>query len=160
MLVRPAHRLPPPPEITSILRGLLDKDVTLSRTDRVLDGPSLCAVYINRDDRPTNVIVVDVALGGSMSAALALMPVDRVDEWVAAGDLDEDSAETLHEVLNVLAAAHNNGNDDARHVRIDRLVRPGGDLGDAAGMDAPILQQTYEVTVGGYPGGLLRVAAF
>lgn len=161
MLTRPSHRLPAQPEMTVILNGLLGREVALAQIEPVA-GPRFVAIYVNREDRPVNTVSVDLALAASMSASLALIPPASAEEWIAAGAIDQDATDNVFEVLNVLASAHNNGTDHDRHVRISELVDPGGELpaAVAAGLAAPALQRTYSVTIDGYPGGVLGVAAF
>lgn len=160
MLLRPVHRIPSQPDLTQALRGLLGRDVGLSKVVR-REFPSFVAVYTDESGAAVNLLCVDLHLAASASAALALVPAGQAEEWVASGSLPDHARENLYEVLNVLAATHNRG-EGSRHVKLSSLLSPDDELPAevASGRNAPALTAWFEVDVAGYPGGLIEAAAF
>ncbi|MFN8050691.1 MAG: hypothetical protein U0Q22_04605 [Acidimicrobiales bacterium] len=160
MLLRPLHRLPSQPQLTQMLRGLLGREVELTKIEPH-DHPSYVAIYSDATGRAVNVLAFDVPLAASASAALALIPVGSAEEWIASGELPEDARDNVYEVLNVLAATHNQ-NDESRHVKLTSLVSPGDALPDdvARGLASPAAFVWFRAEVPGFPGGILNAAAF
>lgn len=160
MLLRPVRRMPTQPDLTQVLRGLLDREVVLSKVEP-RDVPCYIAVYHDNSDTPVNAITFDVAMAASASASLALVPAGQAEEWVAAGLLSEDARDNTYEVLNVLAATHNGG-DEARHVKIAELFSPGDEipLKVEFGLREATARVCYDVEVPGYPSGYLSTIAF
>lgn len=152
-------KLPDQPSLAILLRGLLDRDVTLHRGEPD-DADGFTAIYVNRDGVPVCAARFDLALASSAGAALALIPAAQAEQWVAAGELDDEGLGNASEVLNVLASAVNNANDDL-HVKLHEVLPLGqAAQGRAAQVtDAPLARVRYEVRVDGYPTGSMTLLA-
>jgi hypothetical protein len=67
-------------------------------------GTQIVAAYVGECQNLQVVICCDLAVGGSLGAALMMVPAVRVDECVKEKCLDEVLTGNLYEVFNVLAA--------------------------------------------------------
>jgi hypothetical protein len=159
-LALPTRRLPFQPDLTQMLRGLLDKEVVLERVDPA-GSEGYHAIYVNKNGEPVAALRMDLPLAASAGAALALIPAGQVEGWLESGELPDDAYECTYEVLNVLASAFNQA-DEARHVKLSHVLAPGepGEGRVARGINGPRAAEHFTVEVPGFPGGRLSAVAF
>ena len=106
--------MPGPSEVRSLVNGLLDRQVTVHQEPQpVLPGRAVHVVGSYVDDTGTirAVAMSDNVLGTVLGAALALVPVPRVEEALASGSVPTDLADNTREVLNVAASLFNTGEE-------------------------------------------------
>ena len=153
------HRLPEQPDITTLLRGLLGREVTLTRADSGVEQ-GYTAIYVNPLGEPKAAVQFDLPLAASAGASLALIPAGQAEDWIKEGSLTGDGFDNAYEVLNVLAAAYNQ-TDESKHVKLAKVLGPGEapDPAAAAVITAPATKMNYGVDIKGYPAGFLSVAA-
>lgn len=96
--------LPTEAGIKDLLSMVVGSEVTVQYAARPgLDAGNVGALarYVDDDGVLRAVAACDLLVANSLGAALALLPVARVHEAVAAGEVPADVAENLHEVFNV-----------------------------------------------------------
>lgn len=156
----PARRMPIPEEVGDFLAELLGVGVSVSKTPAFEPGEDVdrfvSGIYVDDDDRPGGACVADLGLAASAGAALAMMPSAVVAEATDAGALPDGLHENFYEVANIMTRLLNG--PSVPHVRITELVAGVPDgvrqvIRDAAG------RKHYDVTIIGYPGGKLLLAA-
>lgn len=99
-------RLPPAQAVARMLGELIGREVQAKvvPANPTARDTQIAAAYVGECQGLQVVIRCDLALGGSLGAALMVVPVARVNECIKAKCLDEDLAANLYEVFNVLAA--------------------------------------------------------
>ena len=156
--------LPAPAEVREVLHGLVDRKVEVGPTAPVVPSRrSVCSVATYRDPggRVRAVAVLDVQLTVSLGAALSLLPSHETESRLASalegGPLDDELAENVEEVLNVLASAFNVG--DGVHVKLAEFHPAGSDLPHETKMLCYSLgrREDHAVEVDGYGGGRLAL---
>ena len=146
--------LPPNAELETLLRGLVQREVKVRPAQEAPRAPAALALY--RTEAPVLEVAAlcELALAGSLAAALTLVPAGAVLEGVAAGALEESLRENLAEVMNVLA----------RFVSMSgRRFGLVGTWCPSCAPDPALMKaaqeaeetRTVAVEVPGYPGGLL-----
>jgi len=150
--------LPDQPSLVILLRGLLDRDVTLHRDDAHVAENWFTAEYIDSAGDTVAVVRFDLALAASAGASLALIPRGATEDWISAGELTEDAIDNASEVLNVMAAGFNQA-DHSRHLKLANVTRPGLELAASASkvIESPVAHAGYLVNIAGYPDGRLTV---
>ena len=154
-----AAPLPTDADVRELLDGLLDKQVTVHEEPApVLRGRDVRVVgsYVEDGGVLRAVALTDLALGSCLGAALALVPVPRVEEAIASGDVPPDLGENTREVLNVAASLFNGAQ---AHLKLDRTwVAPEPVPEDvAAFLRGPLRRVDLSVTVPGYGSGVLAL---
>ena len=146
--------LPPNAELERILGGLVQREVKVKPAPGAPSPPAAVALY--RTEAPVIEVAAlfELALAGSLAAALTLVPVGAVSDGVAAGALEESLNQNLAEVMNVLS----------RFVSMSgRRFGLVGTWCPPVAADPAVMQaaraadetRTVAVQVPGYPGGLL-----
>jgi len=147
-----------PLQLTEILNSLYGADATVHENDSQspIPDPRVVATYRTAEGQLRFAIVVDVALANSLGAALTMIPPGGAEDATAAGEVPDNIAENLHEVMNICSALF----ADVEHDRIvlDRLFRPGqipNDLHEALESGETLLQIDYAVPR--YPSGQMSL---
>jgi hypothetical protein len=98
--------LPTPTAIASLFEELLGRDCTGKSAPIPKVDPKTFCVAEFHDSNAAIVAVAccDIPCGGSLAAALTVLPAVSVDDCVKAKALDETMTSNLYEVFNVLAA--------------------------------------------------------
>ena len=121
--------VPGAPAIAEIIGGLLGREVGMNKV-----GPSIAfsaanrntylALYQSSEGEPAAAVQCDMRFAAGAATSLAMMPVARTAEWIAARALPEDGYGNLYEIFNVLSAAFNDISPD-RHVKLVECLSPG-----------------------------------
>ncbi len=154
-----AATLPVAEDVGVLLNGLFDRAVTARDESRLaLAGRDVHMVgaYVEDDGRLRAAILCDLMLGVVLGAALALVPVPRVQDALETGSVPPDFADNTREVLNIAASLFNSA--DAHLKLRDVQVAPEPVSDDVV---AFLRSQPYraDVTleVPGYGTGVLAV---
>jgi hypothetical protein len=110
--------LPSGGDVRGLLNGLFDRPVTVHEEPQpVLPGRGVKVVASYLDDQGAlrAVVFCDLVAGCVLGAALALVPMPRVQEALDSGDVPEDLADNTQEVLNVAASLFNSS---AAHLKL------------------------------------------
>ncbi len=102
--------LPTAADVRSLLNGLFDKPVTVrEEPGPVLPGRSVKVVasYVEDSGAVRAVVFCDLVTGCVLGAALAMVPMPRVQEALDTGEVPPDLADNTQEVLNVAASLFN-----------------------------------------------------
>ena len=102
--------LPTGADVRGLLNGLFDRSVTVHEERRpVLPGRGVHVVgsYVEDGGRVRALVLCDLTLGCVLGAALALVPMPRVQEALDSGAVPPDLADNTQEVLNVAASLFN-----------------------------------------------------
>jgi hypothetical protein len=147
--------LPDRKAITTLLSGLLGKDVSVT-----IHGPpaatrsGIVASYFDATHNLAAAAACSMELAAGAGAALSLIQASAATKQAAAGKLDEVLWENLSEVLNV-ASQWFNGNDTT-HVRFGALCYAKNAPDDLKALLAkPDTRVDADVTIKGYGTGLL-----
>jgi hypothetical protein len=152
--------LPPAKAVAKLLGDLIGRAVTAKVVPaKPAPAESLSvAAYFGECQSLRAVAVCDLPAGGSLGAALMMVPADRVTECVKEKKLDQILTENLYEVLNVMAAVFpQNG--------APRLILRGVHRGTEAPDEVkgvlakPAKRMDLEIDVAGYPTGRLAILA-
>lgn len=97
--------LPKPPELEKLLGALLMRPVKVSRLEDETPPKAPHATALFHTDEPLLQVLVraDLALAGSLAAALSVVPLAAVKECLASGRMDESLQDNFGEVMNVLS---------------------------------------------------------
>ncbi len=153
--------LPARASFRDLLRDLLGREVQVRPgTPQELD-PELCsylAAYRFDEGDVAALVVTDLQLSTSAAASIAAMPPGETwSEVKAAGKLDEELTEFLHEVVNVSAKLMNS--PTTPHVVLrDHLPVPGEvseDVGELAAN--PQVRHDWLVSIEGYGNGMVTL---
>jgi hypothetical protein len=123
-------------------------------------GPQTLAVYSTDDGAPVAAAVCDLALGAATGAALAMVPAVMLKEEVArSGEMPENLAENLHEVLNIFSSLLNSPSTP-HLVLAETLTLPTELAPDVAELlTDPERRRDFVVVIDGYGEGRLTVLA-
>lgn len=151
--------MPGAADVRALLVGLLDKPVAVEQHPRpVLPGRDVHVVgsYVDDDGALRAVVLCDRVLGTVLGAALALVPMLRVEEALASGRVPEELADNTREVLNVGASMFNEG---AAHLKLQGTwVVPEPVADDVvAFLREPCQRTDLRVEVPGYGEGVLAL---
>ena len=151
--------LPAGPDVRALVDGLLDRGVAVAEESRpVLLGRDVAVVatYVDDAGDVRAVVLLDLALGAVLGAALALVPPPRVAEATASGRVPEDLADNTREVLNVAASLFN---CDDVHLKLrDVAVAPEPVHGPTVDfLRRPGRRADVKVDVPGYGAGVLGI---
>jgi hypothetical protein len=147
--------------VRSLCSDLLGKDVAVRvETGRTTtEAIAAVAVFVTEAGALASVAACDIALGGALGAALALLPASLVQESLAAGQLRDDLYENLGEVFNIMTTLFNvEGRPRITLSRVHAATR-------SASLPAPVAavlarksgQLAFAVTVPGYGTGQLHL---
>lgn len=122
-------RLPDPAGLGTAIGALLGSPVVITKAPAPLlftaaNRRGYCALYVTAEGFCSAAVACDLRFAASAGAALAAQSSDVVDTWMRAGRLDDEGAENLGEVLNVVAANFNDANPQ-RHVKLWGCLQPG-----------------------------------
>lgn len=121
--------LPTPADVRAMLEPLTGRDLDMAPGPPFAPGPhapATVAAYISDQGVLRATVTLDLALSAALGGSLALTPPSAVAEAVAEGALSELMREGLDEVANIVAALFNQ--DNAVHLRLDRVYHPGAEL--------------------------------
>lgn len=121
-----ATEVPSPYDIRDTLAGLFGRTVDVRLTDPYaprVGEQTTYAVYVDDLLRTRAVAVADLPFSAHAGAAIALVPPRDAHAAIAAGLVDEQLAENLHEVLNVCAATLNGAR--VPHVKLHAVYAAG-----------------------------------
>jgi hypothetical protein len=156
----PARRMPIPEEVGDFIGDLLGAAVSVSKSSPpdLTEEPEqwVSGVYVDDRGQPGGACVADIGLAASAGAALAMMPVAVVKEAIADGTLPAGLQENFYEVANIMTRLLNG--PTLPHLRITELV-PGIPDEVQHVLDNAVGRKNYAVTIIGYPGGRLILAA-
>lgn len=111
-------RTPNAMEVRELLSGLLGRDVEVEPADPFTGDSAIgstFAVYVDDQNTPRVVAVLDFALSAYAGAAVGLLPAGGASDAIDEGELTPMLKENLSEVLNVMAALLNeNGRPHTR----------------------------------------------
>ncbi|MDN5881754.1 MAG: hypothetical protein L0H37_05205, partial [Nitrosospira sp.] len=153
-------RLPPANAIARMLSELTGREVTAkaASTKLMASGMQAVGTYFGECESLRVVVCCDLAVGGSLGAALVMVPAARVDDCLQEKCLDETLTENLYEVFNILAAVFpQNGSP--------RVILRGLHCGAAipgevkAVLANPLGRLDLEIDVAGYRSGRLSILA-
>jgi hypothetical protein len=124
----------------------------------VLPGRAVHVVgsYVDDTAEVRAVAMTDHLLGTVLGAALALVPVPRVEEALASGSVPQDLADNTREVLNVAASLFNTGE---AHLKLAATWVAPEPVGDEAVdfLRVPCQRTDLKVVVPGYGEGVLAL---
>lgn len=153
-------KLPLPLTLTNLIGDLIDQRVTSKAATAIPPDPrkQIAATYRNDAGELSAVAFCDLAVGGSLGAALTMVPVGRVDECLKAGRLDDVLRENLHEVFNVLSAAFPmSGSPRVVLTELRCQEAPAADV--AALLAKPTGRLDLDLAVNGYRSGKFALLA-
>jgi hypothetical protein len=151
--------MPAAADVRELLHGLLDKPVSVVQQPRaVLPGRDVHVVgsYVDDDGELRAVVFCDQVLGTVLGAALALVPVPKVEEALRSGQVPAELADNTREVLNVGASMFNVG---SAHLKLQGTwVVPEPVADDVVGfLREPCQRADLVVDVPGYGEGVLAL---
>lgn len=151
--------MPGAADVRTLLNGLLDKPVGVEQQPRpVLPGRDVHVVgsYVDDEGSLRAVVLCDQVLGTVLGAALALVPMLRVEEALASGRVPDELADNTREVLNVGASMFNEG---TAHLKLQATwVVPEAVADDVvAFLREPCQRTDLTVDVPGYGAGRLAL---
>ncbi len=157
--------LPPAQAIRELLTELIGRDVSVRTAKPGKDDAKKQAIaaFDDAESKLRCVAYCDLPLGGSLGAALVLLPPGRVEDSLAEGGLDKQLTENLYEVFNVLSSVFPQHGSPRL---ILRAVYYRGELPpdvkavhERAARMKPSEKSDFEVSVGGYFDGRVTVLA-
>ncbi len=101
--------LPSPMNVSSILRDLLGRRVSVKDNRARLQGDVLWAHYANDDGSDEAVWTWDITSGICVGAALTMVPSDQAQQDIRRKQVDNMALENFQEVANVLGSLLNEG---------------------------------------------------
>lgn len=122
--------LPTAADVRGLLNGLFDRPVTVHQErEPVLPGRGVHVVgsYVEDTGRTRALVFCDLTLGCVLGAALALVPMPRVEEALASGRVPEDLADNTQEVLNVAASLFNSADAHLKLKTVHVVPEPVGE---------------------------------
>lgn len=152
--------LPHPKAVRDLLEGLLGRSVDLSPTGSWTPGPHdpVCVAELVADDGSLlAVVALDLGLTVHLGAAIGLTPPAGAADMVAERDPSPMVLANTAEVLNVLSAAWNVG--DNPHTRLGAVHQPGEPLPRRLEELLATVggREDLRVDVAGYGGGQLAL---
>ncbi|GAA1882799.1 hypothetical protein [Lapillicoccus jejuensis] len=154
--------LPHPKAVRDLLEGLLGRTVDLKPQDSWTPGPyePVCVAEMRADDgHLLAVVALDLALTVYVGAAIGLAPAGGAQDMVKGQDPSPMILANTVEVLNVLSAAWNVG--DNPHTRLGPVHQPGQALPTRLEelLAAVGRREDLRVDVAGYGSGSLALVA-
>lgn len=150
--------LPPANAIATLLGDLIGRTVQATTGTAAKFEPALSAVgsYVDEAQALRAVVTCDLPVGGSLGAALVVIPPGAVDDCVKARELDDSLNENLYEVLNVLSAVF--PKHGAPRLVFRELARGTAIADDVKAVIAkPGKRLDLDVSVAGYRKGKLSI---
>ena len=118
--------LPHVKDVRDLLQDLLGRDVEVNISDawapKPVDWPAL-GEYVDDRTQLRAVVVTDLPLAVYCGAAVGLLPAGGARDMIDEHDPSPTCLENLYEVLNVMSAVLNFGDND--HVKIASMYPPG-----------------------------------
>lgn len=152
--------LPNEDELREIIVGLLDRRTIVHRNWGEFAAPSAgeVALFVDDDGELAALSWADVGFAAASAAALALVPVDKVQTALQENRLDDMLRDNYYEVINILSSLLNANPE--RHVRLTTTHRIGEDVppgveARAAGARA----HSFNVEIDGYGSGEVHFLA-
>jgi len=99
--------LPSSMAVRELLERLLGRDVDAVVCPPPITATAVLGLYACERDRMTTVATLDLPLAACLGSALALLPPGIAESAIADGELPDDLAENVGEVLNVLTVVLN-----------------------------------------------------
>ncbi|SCY07087.1 hypothetical protein SAMN05216420_102191 [Nitrosospira sp. Nl5] len=152
-------RLPPANAVASMLGELIGRAVTAKVVPAkpMVPGTQAVGAYFGECESLRVVVCCDLAVGGSLGAALVMVPAARVDECVKEKCLDEILTENLYEVFNVLAAVFPQNGAPRVIFRSLYCANVPGEV--KAVLAKPLGRLDLEIDIAGYRSGRLAILA-
>jgi hypothetical protein len=149
--------LPSGDDVRGLLNGLFDRAVTVhEEAGPVLPGRSVKVVgsYVEDDGAVRAVVFCDLVVGCVLGAALALVPMPRVQQALDAGEVPQDLADNTQEVLNVAASLFNSADAHLKLLAVQVAPEPVSERVVAFLRGAP-LRLDLRIEVPGYGDGVM-----
>ena len=150
-----AAALPSGADLRTLLNSLFDKPVVVREESKpVLPGRLVKVVgaYVDDVGALRAVIMLDVVLGCALGAALALVPVPRVEEAVANDVVPPELGENTREVLNIAASLFNSAEAHLKLRTVEIAPQPVAD--DVVGfLRGQPYRSDFTIEVPGYGTG-------
>ncbi len=154
-----AAALPSGADLRNLLNGLFDKPVTVrEETKPVLPGRLVQVVgtYVDDQGALRAVMMLDLQLGCCLGAALALVPVPRVEEALGNGEVPPELGDNTREVLNIAASLFNAAEAHLKLRAVDIAPEPvPGDVVDF--LRSNPYRSDFTVDVPGYGTGTVAL---
>lgn len=131
-----------------------DLKVEESGTPAENDANAIYGTYIDDDDVPVSLAVIDRGFAAHLGAALTLIPPGTASDAAATGDFSKEIMDNVREVLNILSRILMDGTSP--HLRFAEVRMTRGDLTgpEQAVMDGIAARLDMRMEVPGYGGGL------
>ena len=117
-------------QFTSLLGGLYDCESTSQAVEPAepIGKPEVVATYADAEGQAKYALVCDLSVANSMGAALTRIPPGGAEDATRTGQVPDNLADNLHEVLNICSAIFS----DVAHDRIvlGEMFVPGKDMAD------------------------------
>lgn len=153
-------QLPTVKAVHDLLNDIFGRDVDV--VAQAVFEPKLApdaSVGVYRDEAKNlvAVVVADLALSAYLAAGLALTSKNDAEETVRKGMLPGSSAETMHEILNIMSTLFND--TSSRHVRFHALHPPKEPVPPLVSARATTTGRRLDVTVSvpGYGSGQMSL---
>lgn len=149
--------MPSGADVRGLLNGLLDRSVTVHEEDGpVLPGRAVKVVgsYVDDLGAVRAAVFCDLVLGCVLGAALALVPMPKVKDALATGEVPQDLADNTQEVLNIAASLFNSADAHLKLLAVQVAPEPVSE-GVVAFLRGAPLRLDLRVEVPGYGDGVL-----
>ena len=148
--------------LTSTLGCLFDTKAEVSEVKAPvkLDHPRVVATF--NDDLGNNrfAVVCELSLANSLGASLTMIPPRGAEDATKAGEVPENIAENLHEVMNICSSIF--ANQYHERIALDQVVLPNSpqmeELADKIDSSECLLQVDY--SLGRYQSGKMSLLQF
>jgi hypothetical protein len=152
--------LPHTKNLRDMLMDMLGRDVHVGPSGPWAPSqrePGAVAVYIDDGWQPRAFISCCLPLSVALSASLALIPAQAAQSCVEEGQLSDDLAENLHEVLNILSALFNL--PERPHLRLSTVHTPGSPPPPDVSAQLRVFgkREDLKIDVAGYGSGRLSL---
>ena len=121
----PSVAMPRTDAVLEMIKGLLQKDITMSLEGKPLElaAPQsvVVGVYADTEGRVKALLVCDLKFTCTAAGALAMLPKKVVDEAISSGTLSEVISENINEILNVASSLFNA--PSAPHMKLKTVVQ-------------------------------------
>lgn len=120
-------------------------------------GPQTLAVFSTDEGTPAAAAICDLPLGAATGAALAMVPAVMLEEVARSGELSDNLAENLHEVLNIFSSLLNSASTP--HLVLAETVALPAELAPevAAMLTEPERRRDFVIAIDGYGEGRMAV---
>ena len=154
--------LPHPKDVRDLLHDLMGRDVDVNVIDAWVPTPRDCAAlgeFVDDGMRLRAVMVVDLPLAVYCGAAVGLLPAGGAHDMIDERDHSPTVLENLYEVLNVMSALLNFGDND--HVKIAGMYPPGAEFPQDSVqlVQGLIARLDLGVSIDGYGAGRMGLIA-